>query len=170
METFAASLAFCEENPPVTGRFPSQRPVTRSFDDLFVLCLNEKLIKQARRRWFETHLRLLWRHFNFPRDWTAIAHYSPAAGPLHITNSPQTRLLSRDSFWWSKYFKDLCARHLLLTIYHNFREQLTLPRLDWRGCMFYIELNAMSNTSHMCVKYSVDNPGSNIGDCFIGVR
>ena len=32
METFFALLALCEGNPPVTGGFPSQRPVTRSFD------------------------------------------------------------------------------------------------------------------------------------------
>ena len=31
VETFSALLAFCEGNPPVTGGFPSQRPVTRSF-------------------------------------------------------------------------------------------------------------------------------------------
>ena len=30
-ETFSALLTFCEGNPPVTGEFPSQRPVTRSF-------------------------------------------------------------------------------------------------------------------------------------------
>ena len=35
METFSASLALCEGNPPVTGGFPSQRPVTRSFDVFF---------------------------------------------------------------------------------------------------------------------------------------
>ena len=32
METFSALLAHCEGNSPVTGEFPSQRPVTRSFD------------------------------------------------------------------------------------------------------------------------------------------
>ena len=31
METFSALLALCEGNSPVTGEFPSQRPVTRSF-------------------------------------------------------------------------------------------------------------------------------------------
>ena len=35
MEAFSALLAFCEGNPSVTGEFPSQRPVTRSFDVLF---------------------------------------------------------------------------------------------------------------------------------------
>ena len=34
----SALLAFCEGNPPVTGEFPSQRPVTRSFDVFFDLC------------------------------------------------------------------------------------------------------------------------------------
>ena len=32
METFSGSLALCDRNPSVTGGFPSQRPVTRSFD------------------------------------------------------------------------------------------------------------------------------------------
>ena len=32
METFSALLAFCAGNSPVTGEFPAQRPVTRSFD------------------------------------------------------------------------------------------------------------------------------------------
>ena len=32
METFSALLALCVGNSPVTGEFPSQSPVTRSFD------------------------------------------------------------------------------------------------------------------------------------------
>ena len=39
-------------NSPVTSDFPSPRPVTRSFDVLFDLRLNERLCKQSRRRWF----------------------------------------------------------------------------------------------------------------------
>ena len=37
METFYAILPLCEGNPPVTGEFPPQRPVTRSFDVFFDL-------------------------------------------------------------------------------------------------------------------------------------
>ena len=48
--------------PPVTGTFPSQRPVMRSFDVFFDLRLNKRLSKQSRRRWFETPWRSLWRH------------------------------------------------------------------------------------------------------------
>ena len=62
METFSASLALCAGNSPVTGEFPTQRPVTRSFDVFFDLRLTKQLSKQSRRRWFETPLCSLWRH------------------------------------------------------------------------------------------------------------
>ena len=62
METFSALLALCEGNPPVTGEFPKQRPVTRSFDALFDLCLNKRLSKQSWGWWFEMPSRPLWRH------------------------------------------------------------------------------------------------------------
>ena len=42
METFSASLALCEVNSPVTGEFPSQRPVTHSFDVFVDLRLNNR--------------------------------------------------------------------------------------------------------------------------------
>ena len=48
METFSALLALCAGNSPVTGEFPAQRPVTRSFDIVFDLCLNNGLSKQWR--------------------------------------------------------------------------------------------------------------------------
>ena len=66
METFCAVTALCVGNSPVTGEFPSQRPVTRSFDIFFDLGLNKRLSKQqqSKRRWFETPWRSLWRHRN----------------------------------------------------------------------------------------------------------
>ena len=42
--------------------FPSQRPVTRSFDVFFDVRLNKRLSKQSKRWWFETPSRSLWRH------------------------------------------------------------------------------------------------------------
>ena len=51
-------------NPPVTGGFPSQRPVTRRFEVFFDLCLSKQLSKPSRRRWFETPPHWLWRHYN----------------------------------------------------------------------------------------------------------
>ena len=40
METFSALLALCAGNSPVSDEFPSQRPVTRSFNVFFDLCPN----------------------------------------------------------------------------------------------------------------------------------
>ena len=65
MGTFYALLVLCEGNPPVTGRFSSQRPVTRSFDAFFDVRLNKRLSKKiSRLRWFETPWRSSWRHCN----------------------------------------------------------------------------------------------------------
>ena len=64
METFPALLSICVGNSPVTGEFPSQRPVTRSFDVFFHLRLNKRLSKQWWGWWFETASRPLWRHCN----------------------------------------------------------------------------------------------------------
>ena len=62
METFSALLAICAGNSPVPGEFPAQRPVTRSFDVFFDLCLNKRLSKPWWGWWFETLSLPLWRH------------------------------------------------------------------------------------------------------------
>ena len=64
METFSALLALCVGNSPASGEFPAQRPVTRSFDVFFDLCLIKRLSKHSRSWWFETLSRPLWRHCN----------------------------------------------------------------------------------------------------------
>ena len=64
METFFVLLAICAGSSPVRGEFPTQRPVRRSFDVFFDLCLNKRLSKQSWGWWFETLLRPLWRHRN----------------------------------------------------------------------------------------------------------
>ena len=45
METFSTLLAICVGNSPVTGEFPAQSPVTRSFDVFFDLRLNKQFSK-----------------------------------------------------------------------------------------------------------------------------
>ena len=64
MEIFSALLALCAENSPVAGEFPTQRPVTRSFEVFFDLRLNNRLRKQSWGWWFETLSCPLWRHCN----------------------------------------------------------------------------------------------------------
>ena len=64
METFSALLVICAGNAPVPGEIPTQRPVTRSFDVYFDLCLNKRSSKQSWGWWFETQSHPLWRHRN----------------------------------------------------------------------------------------------------------
>ena len=83
METFSALLALCAGNSPVTGEFPAQRPVTRSFDVCFDLRLNKRLSKRSWGWWFETPSHPLWRHCNAHRAWfcLVVVSYEPI---LHV--------------------------------------------------------------------------------------
>ena len=54
-DNISALLALCEGNPPVTGGFPSQRPVMLSFDVFFDLSWDKQLSKQSGHQWFKRH-------------------------------------------------------------------------------------------------------------------
>ena len=73
-------------NSPVTGEFPTQRPVTRGFDVFFELRLNKRYSKQSLGWWLETPSWSLWRQCN---GWTGLTYF-------YITRSR-----SRDRQWWS---------------------------------------------------------------------
>ena len=72
------------------GEFPTQRPVTRSFDVLFDLRLNKRLSKQPWGWWFETPSWSLWRQYTFKFI---------ATSPRGQGGRFKRRLLDRDSFW-----------------------------------------------------------------------
>ena len=115
IETFSALLALCAGNSPVTGEFPSQRPVTRSFDIFFDLCLNKRLIKQSRRRWFKTPSRLLWCHCNAGYLATIVQ------GPISLTLFPsQFKFLD----FFHNYFIPGCNIATILA--HVMAEQLSI--------------------------------------------
>ena len=77
METFFTLLALCAGNSPVTGELPSQRPMTRSFDIFFDLCLNKRLSKQSWGWWFTKPSRPLWRHCNVGKCLDISRHQGP---------------------------------------------------------------------------------------------
>ena len=83
METFSAFMAICAGNSPVPGEFPTQRPVTRSFDVYFVLSPNKRLSKQSWGWWFETLSPPLWRHrnvfFTLLWIWPRSVHWRPVS-------------------------------------------------------------------------------------------
>ena len=55
METFSPLLAICAGNSTVTGEFPAQRPVTRSFDVFFDLRLNKRWSEQSWGWWLRRY-------------------------------------------------------------------------------------------------------------------
>ena len=70
MEACSALMVICAGNSPVTGEFPAQRPLARSFDIFFDLRLNIRLCKRSWGWWFETLSRPLWRHYNVAAKWS----------------------------------------------------------------------------------------------------
>ena len=83
METFSALLAICVGNSLVNSEFPTQRPMTWSFDVFFDLRLNKRLSKQSWGWWFEMPWCPIWHHCNavpIKQDMltnvTNCAHYS----------------------------------------------------------------------------------------------
>ena len=100
MEIFSALLAICAGNSPVSGEFPAQRPVTRSFDVFFDVRLIKRLSKHSRGWWFETLSHPLWRHHN--------EHMLSSVPSLYgITRRLATTLwlkfIGMDSFYVSSY-------------------------------------------------------------------
>ena len=69
METFSALLAICAGNSPVPGEFPTQRPVTRSFDVYFDLrpdngWVNNREAGDLRR--YRTHYDVIVMYLHYP--------------------------------------------------------------------------------------------------------
>ena len=105
IETFSALLDLCEGNSPITGEFPSRRPVTRSFDVFFHLCLNKRKCKQSWSWWFETPSRSLWRHCtaknsSFFRQDVFVTTFSANTTVSHHFRGVQ----HRRSCYWNKNF------------------------------------------------------------------
>ena len=96
METFSALLTICAGNSSVTGEFPSQRPVTRSFDVFFDLRLNKRSSKQSWGWWFETPSCSLWGNYDvmkYELNGTTCSHHNVASETeYHDLSRPQLGL------------------------------------------------------------------------------
>ena len=109
MEIFSALLAICAGNSPVTGEFPTQRPVTRSFDVYFDLRPNERLSKQWWGWWFETLSRSLWRHRNDNKSIRKSDLYALGCLRCYRCNPLTTLVPLR----WLRY---ICTKHSIAVI------------------------------------------------------
>ena len=135
METFCALLALCAGNSPVTGEFPSQRPVTRSFDAFFDLRLNKRLSNQSWGRWFKTPSRSLWRHcndciINTKDKWTLFLIPFEQQSLNTVTRRTHFSLGMLKNITWLYSFDAICRVHSL-------REIPQVPRVIHAVCAFW---------------------------------
>ena len=129
METFSALLALCAGNSPVTGEFPVQRPVTRSFDVFCDLRLNKRLSKQSLGWWFDMPSSPLWRHSNDAWPYVKGIHQSPVYSPKKRSVSRLTGslLLPEHQYltWQLNSIESVCQLSESLSQYWIPRKQIT---------------------------------------------
>ena len=133
METCSALLAICAGNSPVSGEFPTQRPVTRRFDVFFDLGLNKRLSKQSWGWWFETLPPPSWRHSN---DWFTLCRVTHSAQAQ--TNAPVP------SIHWHRQY----ARLFTWSVLFFFQE--------FRTSYIYMYIYIYMHT-YVCVFYNIFN-------------
>ena len=137
METFSALLAICAGNSPVPGEFPTQRPVTRSFDDYFDLRPNKRLSKQSWGWWFETPSRPLWRHRNGRTEFSEIwvwVRYPVYCTPRQIRNMSSQVMVNIPYCWYhssmtvSRWgFAELQAKKWYICYFNHTHYKLASP-------------------------------------------
>ena len=93
----------------------SPRPVTRSFDIFFDLCLNKRLSKQSQGWWFETQSRSLWRHCND-------LMYNLMICPLQLATdvTGMVYISAQDNeayeYWWIPFTNWLTAKQIITRV------------------------------------------------------
>ena len=120
IETFSALLATCAGNSPVSGEFPAQRPMTRSFDAFFDLRPNKRLSKQWWGWWVETPSSPFWRHcIGYGLKWGGLCRSLVVGDSIQIDEipcvAPRTRDLNKELI---KPITEISQ--ILLRLYHLF--------------------------------------------------
>ena len=156
IETFSASLAFCARKLPVTGEFPSQRPVSRSLDIFVGLRLNKRLSKQSWGWWFETPSRSFWRHCN---EGSRIGHpftcRCPSICQFYRYRRSCKIYISHMTLLAKNGWQDLDTLHRTsnVIIYDNIFHQRLLHRLKSVGWNYYIIPKLQRFTLHWVSDY-----------------
>ena len=110
MEIFSALLALCAGNSPIIGEYPTQRPVTWSFDVFFDLRLNKRLSKLSWGWWHGMPSRSLWHHCDVLQE-TKFAQGVTVSLDHHEKG---TLIISHWSYWWNSAFWTLVGKFMVL--------------------------------------------------------
>ena len=148
-------------NSPVTGEFPIQRPVTRSFDVFFDLRLNKRLSKQWWGWWLETPSRPSWRYCNvMPRINILSISYKTALEwiPKDIADASSTLVqvvVRQQAITWTTVDQVLW-RHLALGAVTNVRhsELVQWDRSNWWPMFCIWHFHMRSQEWKHCIQIS----------------
>ena len=126
-------------NSPVIGEFPSQMPVTRSFDVFFDLRPKKRLIKQSQLRWLETLSRQLWHQGN------EYIKYEPAFLSMNRAICPRWHMsMHRTGLWWRNDMEAFsCITGHILGITDGFSPQEPVVRTF--DVFFSVSFNKLLN-------------------------
>ena len=157
MEICSALLALCAGNSPVTGEFPLQRPVMRSFDVSLDLHLNRQFSKQLRHWSFEMPSRSLWHHSNDATPGTLRHSGSVNALPCvtdHHTSYVPTTCIEVNLNWF--HIKNVsCEQDQRLLWWADFAKKLSAAKMSsakWQ--LFCLSLSVLTHwgwVTHMWV-------------------
>ena len=101
------------------GEFPTQRPVTRSFDVFLDLRLNKRLSKQPWGWWFETHSWSLWRQCNavhVTHDTVTVIHSKNNYQSNAFINTIGTTYYQQSTASWNIHPLTFTMLHTIVTI------------------------------------------------------
>ena len=134
IETRSALLTFCEENPPVTGGFPSQRASNAGFDVTLTLVFikygtNNLVPGDLRRHKHDDVIK--WKHF--PRYWPFVRgiHQSP----VNSSHKGQWRgalMFSLICVWINGWVNNCEAGDFRRHLVHY---DVTIMKLMWYHCI-----------------------------------
>ena len=111
-----ALLAFCVGNSPVTGEFPAQRPVTRSFDVFFYLGLNKCL---TNNRETGGDLRRHRTHYAGIVTWCTDSFVDSQSTAVVLTILGQSR---KNAWYFEDGFKSIFSIETLCILIHSLVE------------------------------------------------
>ena len=126
------------------GEFPTQRPVTRSFDVFSDQRLNKRLSKQPRGWWFETQSWSLWRHCNALK-----CHVRTVTKLMDCSQSNIPIFLCQIYCYWIENIKWLpCPKillHFLCNTHQNDCHFRNLTFKTYNGYLCFITLSWLNN-------------------------
>ena len=145
------------------GEFPTQRPVTRSFDVFFDMRPNKRLSKQSWGWWFETPSLSLWRHrndlFRTRPQWVNESEHHVVlkwvlSGNIRTSFSTSRRQWKKEIVWVVKWSNNEVISTYCMFCWYLFVSNDTNTSSDWPLILetesisqhiFYRKWNLMGN-------------------------